>query len=270
MRLHVTFRTEGKDVKKSFIVKVEHFEEGFKKEIMSEAALFETEIAMYSQTIPEMQRLIKEVYPQETIAPPISYHKMKPHKVVFIDDISPEFVMSDKPLNFEDSLSIYEKIATFHAVSFVMGESHEPMKSYTNGFISEKIGGTSTFLTQSVDLFAETIAEWGPQMKMISDKLQVLKEKIFPELVKIFAKNDATGYNVLNHGDFHVKNILFRNQESFPNSGDATRLVRYLGALITADCWLMWLISDRFPIVCLGYASNRHLFFALRNGEQWG
>lgn len=234
LRLKATYSTKGKEVKKSFIVKVEHYEEGFKKEIMSEAVLFETEISVYTKTIPEMQRLIKEVDPEETIAPPVSYYNLKPYKVMFIDDISPEFIMSERQLNFDESVEIFKKIATFHALSFYMGEDHAPMKTYTDGFISSRIQGTNAFLGQNIQLFAETIAEWGPEMKAIADKLEALKPTVFQKLLKLFQANDAAGYNVLNHGDFHIKNILFRNQEQFAKSTDTTRLVRRDGGIVNS------------------------------------
>lgn len=219
-----TYSTNGKDITKSFIIKVEHYEEGFKKEMMAEAALFETEILMYTQTIPEMERLIKEVDPNESIAPPVSYSNLKPYKIIFIDDISPEFFMAEKPLDFEQSLVVFEKIATFHALSFFMGEDHEPMKNYKYGFVGDHLEKGSAFLVQTMMQVARNVAEWGGQMKVAGEKLLALESTLFAKLRKIFNKNDS--YNVLNHGDFHIKNILFRNQAEYAKSGDEARLVR--------------------------------------------
>lgn len=228
LRLWATYNTKGKDIAKNFIIKIEHFEDGFKKVIMSDAKLFETEISMYNKTIPEMQRLIKEVDPTETIAPPLVYYSLKPHKVIVLKDISPEFVMHQRPLNLEESKLVFEKMATFHALSFSMGESHEPMKSYTHGFISNHLDGKSDFLVQNVMILAATLAEWGPEMEVAGKKLMALGPTIFEKLKTLYNKNPTTGYNVLNHGDFHVKNILFRNEAGSAIAGDNSRLVRHV------------------------------------------
>lgn len=253
LRLRASYHTKGKDISKSFIIKVEHYEEGFKKEAMADAVLFETEIAMYTKTIPEMQRLIREVDADEIIAPPISYSNLKPYKIVFIDDISPEFIMSEKPLDFEESLLVFEKIASFHALSFFMGEDHEPMQQYTSGFISSHLEKTSSFLVQTMMAVGRVIAQWSDQMKVAGEKLQALEPTIFKKLMKLFVKNDLTGYNVLNHGDFHIKNILFRDQANYGKAVDKTRLVRQL-----VDCYIYRSLTigtpfaDWFPTVHLG------------------
>lgn len=228
LRLWASYNTKGKDIAKNFIIKIEHFEDGFKKVIMSDAKLFETEISMYTKTIPEMQRLIKEVDPTETIAPPLVYYSLKPHKVIVLEDISPEFVMHQRPLNLDESKLVFEKMATFHALSFSMGESHEPMKSYTHGFISNHLDGKSDFLVQNVMILAATLAEWGPEMEVAGKKLMALGPTIFEKLKTLYKKNPTTGYNVLNHGDFHVKNILFRNEAGSAIAGDNSRLVRHV------------------------------------------
>lgn len=71
LRLRVTYTVRERGEKsKSFIVKVEPYEEGFKKDVLSETVLFEIETKMYTKILPEMQRLINEVDRDEIIAPP--------------------------------------------------------------------------------------------------------------------------------------------------------------------------------------------------------
>lgn len=69
LRISTTFSSRGQEKTESFIVKVEHFSEGFQKEALKDRILFETEIGMYGQVIPEMQRLIQEIDKHETLAP---------------------------------------------------------------------------------------------------------------------------------------------------------------------------------------------------------
>lgn len=69
LRLKATYKGKGKEETKSFIVKVEPFKEGIQKDMLTATLLFDTEISMYTQVIPEMQRLIKEIDPEEVLAP---------------------------------------------------------------------------------------------------------------------------------------------------------------------------------------------------------
>lgn len=69
LRLRATFLTKGEEKTIKFIVKVEPYEQGFKKDVLSDTVLFASEISMYTQTIPVMQRLITAVDPDEVIAP---------------------------------------------------------------------------------------------------------------------------------------------------------------------------------------------------------
>lgn len=59
----------GIDQKAAFVLKVEPYEEGMKKDALSNTRLFETESSMYSRTLPEMQRLLKNVKDNEIFAP---------------------------------------------------------------------------------------------------------------------------------------------------------------------------------------------------------
>lgn len=71
LRLRATYNAgETKEEEtKSFIVKVEPYKEGIQKDMLIDTQLCDVEISMYSQVIPEMQRLIMEVDPKEVLAP---------------------------------------------------------------------------------------------------------------------------------------------------------------------------------------------------------
>lgn len=191
--------------------------------MMANAALFKTEIEVYTKTIPEMQKILKAANIHEKIAPNVSFSSLEPYKIVFVDDISPEFTSSEQQLDYEASVEIFEKIATFHALSYHLGEDHPPIKEYVFGFVSERVPGAEEFLKQSVRDFAETVGEWGGQFKVIAQKLMDIVPTIHKKCLASFKKDQVTGFNVLNHGDYHIKNILFR--EHYPDATDKTRLV---------------------------------------------
>lgn len=220
LRLKVRFTSNSQEKSKNFIVKTEHFVEGFQMEAFVNRPLFETETSLYTKTIPEMHLHLKRIGVDEMIAPLAAYHTLEPNKVLFIDDLSSEYTMKRTPLNFEDSMDVMGKIAKFHALSYYLGESHAPMEQYTEGLISEKASLMMGFAMESFVTFTESVAKWGPEMSVIVEKLQTLQPSYYEKLTKLFAKNET--FNVLNHGDFHVKNILFRNDKE---AVDKIRLV---------------------------------------------
>lgn len=134
---------------------------------------------------------------------------MKPHKIMFIDDISPEFKMSDTPVTFDNAVKVFEKIAKFHALSFYMADNNVSFDQFNEGFISDKIGPMAGAIEMLFNVLAGCVKEWDGPMEAVSQKLVALSPMLYPKLLKLFAPNPR-GYNVLNHGDFHIKNILFR------------------------------------------------------------
>lgn len=70
LRLRVKYVAHGKQNKQSFIVKVEPYKAGFQMDVLSDRTLFQSEIALYSKIIPEMQRLLQGTDDQEIISPP--------------------------------------------------------------------------------------------------------------------------------------------------------------------------------------------------------
>lgn len=70
LRVRTSFAGKNGEIQRAaFVLKVEPYEEGMKKDALSNTRLFETESSMYSQTLPEMQRLLRNIKDDETFAP---------------------------------------------------------------------------------------------------------------------------------------------------------------------------------------------------------
>lgn len=134
--------------------------------------------------------------------------------------------MSEKPISFEHALKVFEKIAKFHAISLFMHENKGvSFAQFNEGFISKQFDGASIMLIESWTAFAHTIKEWGGEMEVIGEKLLKIIPTMYGKLGNLFQANNV-GYNVLNHGDFHLKNILFRQGADNLQNWDLIRLVR--------------------------------------------
>lgn len=63
---------------------------------------------------------------------------------------------------------------------------------------------------QSFATFTEVIKEWKGYEKFVKP-FEENKVKYLEKTLKTYSKNkNEFGYNVLNHADFHIKNLLFK------------------------------------------------------------
>lgn len=61
---------------------------------------------------------------------------------------------------------------------------------------------------------ADIVRLW-PGFEAVADKMVAIRSKLMEKGLKTTAPNKpGEGYNVLNHGDFHAKNMLFKKDES--------------------------------------------------------
>lgn len=65
-------------------------------------------------------------------------------------------------------------------------------------------------MKNNVNLFIDEIKTWDG-FEMITEKLENFVGKFEANGEKVFQTNGSTdGFNVLNHGDFHIKNMVFK------------------------------------------------------------
>lgn len=59
-RVNYRFAQNASPVKRSLIIKTLPMEEGMKREMLMESKLFETEIAMYSEMLPKIEKILAD------------------------------------------------------------------------------------------------------------------------------------------------------------------------------------------------------------------
>lgn len=65
-------------------------------------------------------------------------------------------------------------------------------------------------MKNNMELFAEEVKSW-EGFEMIAEKVEGLIEKFEEKGDKVYRANaSGDGYNVLNHGDFHFNNMVFK------------------------------------------------------------
>lgn len=66
-------------------------------------------------------------------------------------------------------------------------------------------------MRNNMNLFVDEIKTW-EGFEMIAEKMENLVDKFHVNGSKVFQPNSSgDGYNVLNHGDFHFNNMVFKN-----------------------------------------------------------
>jgi len=66
-------------------------------------------------------------------------------------------------------------------------------------------------MIQSFDAVIANAKEWDG-FENFTDKLESFKTSFLPRILATYAPN-RHGFNVLNHGDFHLKNLIFKKKD---------------------------------------------------------
>ncbi|XP_034943301.1 uncharacterized protein [Chelonus insularis] len=210
-RAYVEFRRSQsiKEVteKKSIIIKVAPTNEGPHKEI---AGLFEVEIKMMTTTLREMQLILKDTklggdcYYKQEANPPL----------LVIEDLAPlGFRMANRMagLDLDHCMLAIRGLAKFHASSVAVCEKKPQYKDvYNKGiFNSDNPPDMAKFFTSSMRTLTNCVKTWPELGPEYYEKLDRLVEKAYGN-ASDSKKRDDSEFNVINHGDFWVNNMLFK------------------------------------------------------------
>lgn len=177
--------------------------------------IFECEQSMYSGPLNDIRDLLDSVGDTSFIQPKVIYQAIKPHRIIVLEDLGEKgFSKITQALdNYEVSKMVFERLAKFHAASFfLMKEKKADYSYYSHSmFDIEDPLIRDKFFAESIETLAEVLATW-EGYEFYAEKLQAFVSK-FVEVGKNFYQPDPNGFSVLNHGDFHVKNLLFKKVE---------------------------------------------------------
>ncbi|XP_063979212.1 uncharacterized protein LOC135163581 [Diachasmimorpha longicaudata] len=195
--------------KRSIIVKVAPTTEGQQKELVEEAGLFGVEILMMTTTLREMQ----EFLPETKISGKCLYTQSENPPVLVIEDLAPlGFRMADREagLDLDHCILALRGLAKFHASSVAVYEkSPECKKFYTRGiFNSDNPQGMIQFFTSGMKGLAKAVEDWPKLGKKYADKINKIADVANDRASDCRLPNESD-FNVINHGDFWVNNMLF-------------------------------------------------------------
>ncbi|KAL2747885.1 uncharacterized protein V1477_003780 [Vespula maculifrons] len=217
--VEISFKRGNQEVtkKKSLIIKVAPTGENIKRELIEKSKIFDTEILMMMDTLKKMSNLLE---PAHRINARIFYVQKEYPVFLVIEDLATlGYRMADRQagLDLPHCLLAMRGLARFHASSVAICEKEPNQKKfYIRGiFSSEHPPELTSFFTLGTKSLGKEIRKW-PDLEKYAEKIDKLAEKIYDKAAEI-SKCRPDEFNVINHGDFWVNNMMFRyNEEGKP------------------------------------------------------
>lgn len=188
---------------------------GDQMEFVQNSPLFVNEQAMYNGPLVDIKNLLESVGDHCQINPKLIYQTTRPCPVIVMEDLGADgYFKITQPLeDFEASKMVFQRLAKFHAASyFLINERKADYSRFSSSiFHLEDPMIRDQWLLESVDTLTEVLESWTGFGEYVK-KLKVFRNN-FIDMGKQLYTPDVSGYNVLNHADFHIKNLLFKKDE---------------------------------------------------------
>ncbi|XP_017104273.2 uncharacterized protein [Drosophila bipectinata] len=218
-RATAEYSTSKGKFSKALIIKTMPEQEGHKKDMLADSHLFETEIGMYCQVLPEFERILTEAGDTTKLFAPCLYHSLEPRQVMIFEDLVPlgYSVVRDRPVSQNELKNVFSKLAKWHAVSMkIIKERPEFLKEYKYGLFDLPHFVTDPMVTSGIDKFIEMLDKL-PDLKKYKPHFEKIKgnylKRLQSELQEYHQNRRDDSYYVLCHGDFHLRNMMFKNNQ---------------------------------------------------------
>lgn len=185
---------------------------GIQGEFCETSSIYVTEQDMYRGPLQEIKSVLESIGDFANTHPKIIYQTVEPHRAIVMEDLGAQgYVRITQPLpNYEDSKQVFQRLAKLHAAGFFLIKQKEVDFTQFNDSIFHMDAPMirETFLNEPFDVLCQVLSTWGGMDEYVV-KLKRFRET-YIEMGKRLYEPDPNGYNVLNHGDFHIKNLLFK------------------------------------------------------------
>ncbi|XP_012535345.1 uncharacterized protein LOC105836094 [Monomorium pharaonis] len=198
----------------SIIVKVSPILKGLRQDFVTQSGIFHVEILMMSDTLDKMNKLLG---PKYRLSGKGLYVQNENPTLLVIEDLAPlGFRMACRlsGLDLDHTVLALRGLARFHAASVTLCEKEPKQKKmYSKGMFNDQHPPEMRdFFIMSVKALAEEIANW-PELKKYSEKIAKLTDHIYQIGIDA-TKLSEDEFNVINHGDVWVNNMLFKYDDN--------------------------------------------------------
>lgn len=142
------------------------------------------------------------------------YSQTKPFVLIFDDLTVENYEVVLDPLDYDHIEIIVEKIAKYHALSKVIIEAgHVEFKSF-NMVIREEMRPMFDPIVR-VATHVCGIVKTSPGFEELAAKIETnYLPRLFESQMKTMSKDNSKEFTVLNHGDFHIRNLMFKRSST--------------------------------------------------------
>lgn len=209
-----------KNTPTSLIVKMLPFTS--KQKCFSSARGFNAEMRMYTTFIPALEQTLRSIGDDTVFAGQLLYHSTTPiHIMVFEDLCATNYVLptGNNKLGLAGSTLVYKKIAKWHAASYFLSKTGAVnFSEFSVCLFNGSHGQQIEELTNScADSMKKLLAEekW-PEYERYAEKLDRFVLDVINKGKETIRENsvESGGFNVLNHGDLHNKNVMVKYDDS--------------------------------------------------------
>ncbi|CAD7093745.1 unnamed protein product [Hermetia illucens] len=214
-RARVNYSTQDFPNRKcSIIIKTLPVAEGYKKEMLEkpEVDFFDTEMFMYSEVLTECGKILRNAGYTDMLTAKMVYQSTEPQKVIVFEDLKElgYFMFPRIIPNEKDTELIFSKLGQYHAATFKLAAEGHKGLNRKGGLFNLGDMDILNFLQDPFTFFKQLV-ESLPGFGVASEKLEKIS---FDKIIEKCAQtvNTPTAYEVLNHGDFHIKNLMFKGK----------------------------------------------------------
>ncbi|XP_037947057.1 uncharacterized protein LOC119678993 [Teleopsis dalmanni] len=253
-RAHVDYKLRHSRYSKSVIIKTMPEAQGLKKEMLENSHIFETEIKMYTEILPKLESVLRSIGDDTKIGPNCLYYSLQPRKCIVLEDLVPlgYTVQRDRDLKMDEIKEVMRKLAVFHAISYYLNKKEPQIfDSLQYGFMNDPSIAENSFLTDGIKIFIEVLNEV-PTLRKYKPYFQVFQKDVFQKCGQSFNEfrenPQSNGIYGLCHGDFHFKNLMFRNNPINKKLEDILFLdfqISYLGPIVNDLYYSLFMMCSR-------------------------
>ncbi|XP_037947068.1 uncharacterized protein LOC119679002 [Teleopsis dalmanni] len=253
-RANVDYTVQGSQKAKSLIIKTTPELEGHKMEFLRETHVFETEIKIYTEILPKFESILRSIGDNTNIGPKCLYYSLHPKTCIVFEDLMPlgYTVQRDRELNMEELTEVMRKLAVFHSMSYYLNIK-EPIlfDNIKYGMMNDPAMSQNDFVKDGIKMFLEvlndvpTLSEYKPYFEALQKNMLEKCRQIFDEYRENPQKD---GIYVLCHGDFHNRNMMFKNNPTSKKLEDILFLdfqLCYIGPIVNDLYYAYYVMCSR-------------------------